>query len=713
MKLKKKNGTLVDFDGEKIIIAIRKSAERAMVKLTEYEESYVVNEVYSKCKKEIEPIPISEVHKMVEQALRVIAPVVGEAYANYRNYKITFVSMMDNILKYQQEVLFLGDRSNANTDSALNTTQATLIGNETLKELYNEFFLNAEEQEACKDGYLYVHDKNRRLISTNCCLFDVKTVLEHGVEMSGVKYTHPRYLSSVMGIVKDIVMTAGSNQYGGLTVQSIDELLAPYVKKEYERQKETIIKDYVRLSVNGDLDFKAVEDLAREKTQKELEQGLQAMEIAFNTLPSSRGDFVFVTYTFGLGQDEWSRLVARKIMEVRNAGQGVARIPQLFPKLVYLYDHSLHSKGKDLRKDFEYAVYCQSQTMFPDFLSLTGDSTENDICDVYKKHGVATSPMGCRSYLSPYYERGGFHPLDADDVPVTVGRGNLGVISLNLPLIYQRAKVDGIDFYELLHKYLHMAFNLHLKTKSFLGSKKASTHPLAYCQGGFYNGHLQPDDKIEPVLEAFTASIGITALHELTVLHTGKGIYEDNTFAKEVMQYINDECAKYKEEHHLAVATYGTPAESLCKTQVNQFRKMFGVVPGVSDKDYFMNSFHCDVNLEINPFQKQDAEYDLFHMMNGGHIQYCRVNTKSNLQGNITLVDRAMDLGYYFGINLHNCYCEDCGHNFLDSVNCPECGSGNITEINRVSGYLGYSRIKGTSRMNDGKLAEINDRVSM
>ena len=208
MKLKKKNGTLVDFDGEKIIVAIRKSAERDMYKLTEYEESYVVNEVYSKCKKQIEPIPISEVHKMVEQALRVIAPVVGEAYANYRNYKITFVAMMDNIMKYQQEMMFLGDRTNANTDSALNTTQATLIGNETLKELYNEFFLNADEQQACKDGYIYVHDKNRRLICTNCCLFDVKTVLEHGVIMSGVEYTQPKYLSTVCGVFKDIVMTA-------------------------------------------------------------------------------------------------------------------------------------------------------------------------------------------------------------------------------------------------------------------------------------------------------------------------------------------------------------------------------------------------------------------------------------------------------------------------------------------------------------------------
>ena len=235
--------------------------------------------------------------------------------------------------------------------------------------------------------------------------------------------------------------------------------------------------------------------------------------------------------------------------------------------------------------------------------------------------------MGCRSYLSPYFERGGYTPADEDDKPVTVGRGNLGVISLNLPLIYMLAKHDNKDFYELLHYYLHMAFNLHLRTKTFLGSKKASTHPLAYCQGGFYGGHLQPDDKIEPVLESFTASIGITALHELTLLHTGKGIFEDNTFAREVMQYINDECAKFKAENHIMVSTYGTPAESLCGTQLRQFKKLFGEIPGVSDKEYFMNSFHTDVALEISPFEKQNAEFDLFHMMNGGHIQYCRVNT--------------------------------------------------------------------------------------
>ena len=717
MQIIKKNGLLADFDGTKIVNAIRKSAERAMIKLTEEQEQQVVADVAYQCSKyELlmqDNTPVVEVHKMVEQALRKVAPEVAEAYANYRNYKTTFVAMMDNIMKYQQEMMFLGDRSNANTDSALNTTQATLIGNETMKELYNEFFLNAEEQEACKLGYLYIHDKNRRLISTNCCLFDVKTVLEHGVEMSGVKYTQPKYLSSVMGVIKDIVMTAGSNQYGGLTVQSIDEILAPYVERAYKQYKDTILEDYYFIG-SGIPNMERVEQLAMERVTKELVQGLQEMEIAFNTLPSSRGDFVFVTYTFGLGTDEWSRLVARKIMEVRNNGQGVAKVPMLFPKLVYLYDEELHDEGKPMREDFKYAVYCQSQTMFPDLLGLTGASVENDANDVYKKYHVATSPMGCRSYLSPYFERGGYTPEDENDKPVTVGRGNLGVISLNLPLIYQRAKVDGTDFYELLDKYLEMACQLHLRTKTFLGSKKASTHPLAYCQGGFYGGHLKPEDKIAPVLESFTASIGITALHELTVLHNGHSLYEDNSFAKEVMEHINDYCAKFKAEHHIMVSTYGTPAESYAGTQMKQFQDMFGVIEGVSDKEYMTNSFHCDVREEINPFQKQDAEFELFHMMNGGHIQYCRVNTKDNFEANLALADRAMKMGYYFGVNFNNCICNSCSHCELDMGDtCPVCGSHDITEINRVSGYLGYSRIHGDTRFNESKLAEVRDRKSM
>ena len=501
----------------------------------------------------------------------------------------------------------------------------------------------------------------------------------------------------------------------GITVQSIDEILAPYVEKEYKRRFKEISDMVKRVASRGVFDVHEAKNIAKEQTIKELEQGIQAMEIAFNTLPSSRGDFVFVTYTFGLDESEWGQMVSRAIMKVRQGGQGREgrKVPVLFPKLVFLFDHAKHGKNAPMRDLYESAVYCQSQCQFPDLLSLTGDSTENDICDIYKRYGVVTSPMGCRSYLTPYFERGGFHPQDENDKPITVGRGNCGVISLNLPLIYQRAKVSNVDFFEELDYYLNMCFNLHLRTRTFLIGKTASTHPLAYEQGGFYGGYLNPNDKIEEVLKRFTYSIGITALHELTVLHTGKGIYKNDDFACEVMDFINNRCAEFKEKEGIAVATYGTPAESLCGTQVKQFRKMFGIIEGVSDKEYFNNSFHVNVDAEINPFQKQDAEYKLFHKMNGGHIQYCRVLTKDNLQANLALCDRAMDYGYYFGINFADCYCCDCGHNFLDGETCPHCGGHNITEINRVSGYLGYSRIGGDTRMNEAKLADIADRKSM
>ena len=179
------------------------------------------------------------------------------------------------------------------------------------------------------------------------------------------------------------------------------------------------------------------------------------------------------------------------------------------------------------------------------------------------------------------------------------------------------------------------------------------------------------------------------------------------------MEHINDYCAKFKAEHHIMVSTYGTPAESYAGTQMKQFQDMFGVIEGVSDKEYMTNSFHCDVREEIDPFQKQDAEFDLFHMMNGGHIQYCRVNTKDNFEANLALADRAMKMGYYFGVNFNNCICMECGHNELDMEVCPNCGSHDITEINRVSGYLGYSRIHGDTRFNESKRAELRDRKSM
>jgi anaerobic ribonucleoside-triphosphate reductase len=319
----------------------------------------------------------------------------------------------------------------------------------------------------------------------------------------------------------------------------------------------------------------------------------------------------------------------------------------------------------------------------------------------------------CRAFLSPWFERGGMHPADDDDVPVFEGRANIGAISLNLPMIYQQSVEEHKDFYENLDMYLEMIRNLHQRTYEFLGKLKAGCNPMVFCQGGAYGGHLQPNDVIAPIIKSWTASFGITALNELQVLYNGKTIVEDGQFALEVLQHINDKVNKFKELDGHLYAIYSTPAEALCGTQVKQFRKKYGIIKGVSDKEYFTNSTHCPVYANITPFEKQDLEKRFWDLSNGGHIQYVRHTNDQNLDAFDAINKRAMKMGFYFGHNMDKCYCEDCGHEELDMQICPKCGSKNITEINRVCGYLGYSKIKGDSRMNDAKLAEIADRVSM
>lgn len=332
---------------------------------------------------------------------------------------------------------------------------------------------------------------------------------------------------------------------------------------------------------------------------------------------------------------------------------------------------------------------------------------------MYKKYGEVISLMGCRASLSPYYRKGGFDPENDEDSPVFVGRFNIGAVSLHLPLIYQEAKTTGQDFYDLLDYYLEMIRQIHLRTYDYLGNMRASMNPLGFTQGGFYGGNLNPDDKIAPILESATASFGVTALNELCQLHYGKSIKEDNSFAKEVMEHINARVQEFKDADHRLYAVYGTPAESLVGKQVQQFRSRFGIIKNVSDKEYVSNSFHCHVAEKITPFEKQDAEDEMWDYFNGGKIAYVRYNIDYNLEAMKTIVRRAMKLGHYEGLNLALSYCDDCGHQELNMNVCPKCGSSNLTKIDRMNGYLSYSRVKGESRLNDAKMVEISERESM
>lgn len=701
----KKDGSKEEFNVQKVIIAVGKSAYRALTKFTDEEKEQICRFVVEKVESlDDNEVPIAIMHNIVESALEQVKPVVAKSYRDYRNYKQDFVGMLDDVYKKSQSIMYIGDKENANTDSALVSTKRSLIFNQLNKELYQKFFLTTEEIQACRDGYIYIHDMSARRDTMNCCLFDVKSVLTGGFEMGNIWYNEPKTLDTAFDVIGDIVLSAASQQYGGFTVPSVDEILEPFAEKSYKKY----IEKYTKLGI----DEVTAEAEAYKDVVRDMEQGFQGWEYKFNTVASSRGDYPFITVTAGTATGRFAKLATISMLNVRRRGQGKAdcKKPVLFPKIVFLYDENLHGPGKPLEDVFEAGVECSSKTMYPDWLSLTG---KGYVASMYKQYGKIVSPMGCRAFLSPWYERGGMHPADDKDSPIFVGRFNIGAVSLHLPMILAKARQESRDFYEVLDYYLNLIRQLHIRTYAYLGEMRASTNPLAYCEGGFLGGHLGLHDKIKPILKSATASFGITALNELQMLYNGKSLVEDGAFAVEVMEHINQKISEYKEEDGNLYAIYGTPAENLCGLQVQQFRKKYGIIEGVSDREYVSNSFHCHVAEDITPIEKQDKEFRFWDLCNGGKIQYVKYPIDYNKEAIKTLIRRAMDMGFYEGVNLSLAYCDDCGHQELEMDVCPVCGSRNLTKIDRMNGYLSYSRVHGDTRLNDAKMAEIAERKSM
>ena len=701
----KKDGTKEQFNVEKVINAVKKSATRMMISFSDEDTKRIcdfVNKNVSDMQKN--EISIWEIHNIVESALESINPKVAQSYRNYRNYKTDFVAMLDKVYQESQKIMYIGDKENSNSDSALVSTKRSLIFNQLNKELYKKFFLTVDDLQAIREGYIYIHDMSARRDTMNCCLFNVAEVLKGGFEMGNLWYNEPKTLDVAFDVIGDIVMAAASQQYGGFTVPEVDKILAPYAEKSYEKM-------YNRYICMG-LSFEKAREEAMLDVQNDFEQGFQGWEYKFNTVASSRGDYPFITMTMGLGCGEFERMASMTMLKIREKGQGKKdnKKPVLFPKFVFLYDEELHGEGGQLHDLFDAGVECSKRAMYPDWLSLTGDGY---VASMYKKYKRVISPMGCRAFLSPWIEKGGMYPADENDKPIFVGRFNIGAVSLHLPMILAKARHESKDFYEVLDYYMELIRNIHIRTYEYLGEMKASVNPLAYCEGGFYGGHLKPSDKIKPLLKAATASFGITALNELQELYNGKSLVEDGEFAIEVMEYINKKVNQYKEEDGNLYAIYGTPAENLCGLQVQQFRKKYGIKDKVSDRGYVSNSFHCHVAEKISPIEKQDLENRFWNLFNGGKIQYVKYPISYNSDAIKTLLKRAMDKGFYEGVNLSLAYCDDCGHQELSMDSCPKCGSRNLTKIDRMNGYLSYSRVNGDTRLNEAKMEEIKDRVSM
>ena len=540
VKVVKKDGTKEEFNVQKVVVAVNKSAYRALIKFSQKDIDFICHFVEEKVEElGVHEIQIPEMHNIVEGALEKVNPIVAKSFRVYRNYKQDFVQMLDEVYKKRQSIMYIGDKENSNTDSALVSTKRSLIFNELNKELYKKFFLTVEELQAIREGYIYIHDMSARRDTMNCCLFDVKSVLTGGFEMGNLLDNEPKTLDTAFDVIGDIVLSAASQQYGGFTVPSVDEILEPKPQRSHENH----LNKYRSLGLSEEV----AQEIAWKDLEKEMEQGFQGWEYKFNSVSSSRGDYPFITMTSGTDISEYGKLVTKTMLEVRAGGQGKPghKKPVLFPKIVFLYDENLHGPGKPGEDLFEAGIECSRKTMYPDWLSLTG---KGYVPSIYKRYGKVISPMGCRAFLSPWYERGGMNPVDEKDEPVFVGRFNIGAVSLHLPMILAKSRQENRDFFEVLDYYLELIRKLHIRTYEYLGELRASTNPLAYCEGGFYGGHLKIHDKIKPVLKSATASFGITALNEFQQLYNKKSLVEDGAFAIKTMEYINMKVNEFKKE---------------------------------------------------------------------------------------------------------------------------------------------------------------------
>ena len=564
MQIIKKDGTLEPYNEQKIIDACNKAAKRAMVNLTDKDYQVICNSVWEKLvENDLEETEIYEMHNIVEAVLEEHYPLVGKMYKEYRNYKKDFVHMMDRVYERSQTIRYIGDKSNANTDSALVATKRSLIYNELNSELYKKFFLTVAEKQAMKDGYIYIHDRSARLDSFNCCLMRVGNIMQGGFEMGNIWYNEPNSLDTAFDVMGDIILSTAAQQYGGFTVPEVDKILSPYAEKSYKKYYEEYMKiaDEIEYEQPTEVHSSKACDYAMEKIERDFEQGWQGIEYKLSSVGSSRGDYPFVTMSIGLATDKFGKMAAITLLNVHSGGQGKNgfKRPVLFPKIVFLYDKDLHGDGSDKYPSadvFNAGINCSSKTMYPDWLSLTGNGY---VPEMYKKYKRVVSPMGCRAFLSPWYEKGGMYPEDENDKPVFEGRCNLGVVSLHLPMILAKSRRESKDFYEVLYEYLELIRGLHKRTYDYIGELRASVNPVAFCEGGLYGGNLKPDEKVKSILPPMTISYGITALNELQRLYNGKSIREDGEFALEVMKYIQEYVDRIKEEDHILYAIYGTP----------------------------------------------------------------------------------------------------------------------------------------------------------
>ena len=705
MKVTKRDGRVVDYDRNKIIVAIQK-ANAEVDRYEQVSEEKIDAIVAGIENKHVDNLQVEDIQDMIEQKLMSEHKyALAKKYIIYRYTRemvrranTTDDSIMSLIQNSNKDVM----EENSNKNAYIASTQRDLIAGEVSKDLTKRVLLPEKIVKAHEDGVLHFHDMDYYLQSIfNCCLINIGDMFEHGTVMNGKLIESPKSFQVACTVMTQIISAVASSQYGG---QSVDvRHLGKYLRmtrEKYERHYEEKYGDKVPAEVR-----KAFAD---DRIADELRSGVQTIQYQINTLMTTNGQSPFVTLFLNLDKDdpyiEENAMIIEEILNQRIEGikneKGVYVTPA-FPKLIYVLDEHNCLRGGKYDYLTRLAVKCSAKRMYPDYISAK-KMREN-------YEGNVFSCMGCRSFLTPWKDENGNYKFE--------GRFNQGVVSLNLPQIGILAEGDEEKFWSLLEERLALCFEALMCRHHALEGTLSNVCPIHWQYGAI--ARLKPGETIDKLLHNgySTISLGYIGLYEVTKLMTGVSHTDPKgtDFALRLMKRLRLACDTWKLETGIGFGLYGTPAESLCYRFAEIDKKRFGVIADVTDKGYYTNSYHVDVREKIDAFEKFTFESQFQNISSGGAISYVEIpNMRHNLEALEDVVRFIYDNIQYAEFNTKSDYCHVCGFDGEIIINddleweCPQCHNKDRNRMNvtrRTCGYL------GENFWNVGKTKEINARV--
>lgn len=679
LNVMKKDGHIEVFDTKKIQEAILASARKILSNEEEYDMQQkaliIANEVarfLNSTEDENAVIMTSKIHNVVLEILSKEWEVVGASYGMYRNYRKQMAKTFLKSYEESETVLHDGDKENANKDSDLNSTKQALIANNNMRGYMETFEMDKDWVEAHKQGWIHIHDlAERYLRQQNCCLFNMAGLLDGGFQLNGTVYAEPKHFDSAINVVGDVTLFASAQQYGGFTIPEIDTVLAKYAEKSYQSNLKFILDKFGDIT-NEDI-METLEQTAYDMTVRELEQGFQGFETKLNTISNSLGQIPFVTITFGLDTTQWGREISKAILNVRIKGIGENKSTAVFPKLSFLHRKEINGSPESPNYDIkQLGIQCSRLRLYPDWLSL--DS--GNLAEVYERSNQVVSGMGCRAYLSPFWDEQGNE--------IYTGRSNIGAVTLNLPKIGLESKGDWNKFFDLIDKYSDIVFAIHEDYYTKISKTKGSSNPLYFCEGGAWT-KVGYDEEVGKIYEASTASLGYIGIYEtLKAMNVPKEEYLK--YGTKIVAYLKKLTEKATINYNHLYALYSTPAESLCYRFQKINRKDYGVIEDVTDREYITNSFHVPVWEDVSVPEKIAFEAPFHKLATGGRISYNEFVYGVDNSVLEQAINFAMEKGMYYGVNVVAGTCNQCGYSGDFHDNCPKCGTHDITVVTRVCG---------------------------